>query len=196
MGGQPLALAVGLAVAAVLSLALTILSLVRRRRGELALLKVFGMTRAQIWAVIAWQTTLTLLIAVLAGGVLGIIGGRLAWRAFAGSLGVVPVIEVPVPALILGLAALVLAGNLLAAAPRRRRGPDQARGQPARRIAHRRPRAAAQAGPPSSRSISATRSGRSRRPHSTAAGTPSCRAASATTGWSMPRAWARPSSRV
>jgi predicted lysophospholipase L1 biosynthesis ABC-type transport system permease subunit len=117
MGGQPLALAVGLAVAAVLSLALTILSLVRRRRGELALLKVFGMTRAQIWAVIAWQTTLTLLIAVLAGGVLGIIGGRLAWRAFAGSLGVVPVIEVSVPALILGLAALVLAGNLLAALP-------------------------------------------------------------------------------
>ena len=117
MGGQPLALAVGLALAAVLSLALTILSLVRRRRGELALLKVFGMTRAQIWAVIAWQTTLTLLIAVLAGGVLGIIGGRLAWRAFAGSLGVVPVIEVSVPALILGLAALVLAGNLLAAVP-------------------------------------------------------------------------------
>ena len=43
LGGQPLALAAGLAVAAVLSLALTILSLVRRRRGELALLKVFGM---------------------------------------------------------------------------------------------------------------------------------------------------------
>ena len=32
MGGQPLALAVGLAVAAMLSLALTLLSLVRRRR--------------------------------------------------------------------------------------------------------------------------------------------------------------------
>ncbi len=107
----------GLAVAAVLSLALTILSLVRRRRGELALLKVFGMTRAQIWAVIAWQTTLTLLIAVLVGGVLGIVGGRLAWHAFAGSLGVVPVVEVSVPVLILGLVALVLAGNLLAALP-------------------------------------------------------------------------------
>jgi predicted lysophospholipase L1 biosynthesis ABC-type transport system permease subunit len=75
------------------------------------------MTRRQIWAVIAWQTTLTLLIAVVAGGVLGIVGGRLAWRAFAGSLGVVPVVEVSVPALILGLAALVLAGNLLAALP-------------------------------------------------------------------------------
>jgi predicted lysophospholipase L1 biosynthesis ABC-type transport system permease subunit len=101
----------------VLSLALTILSLVRRRRGELALLKVVGMTRAQLWAVIAWQTTLTMLIAVVVGGVLGIVGGRLAWRAFAGSLGVVPIVEVSVPVLILGLAALVLAGNLLAALP-------------------------------------------------------------------------------
>ena len=134
MGGQPLALAVGMAVAAVLSLALTILSLVRRRRGELALLKVLGMTRAQIWAVIAWQTTLTLLIAVLVGGLLGIVGGRLAWHAFADSLGVVPVVEVSVPVLILGLAALVLAGNLLAALPAAVAGPDQARRQPARRV--------------------------------------------------------------
>jgi hypothetical protein len=117
MGGQPLALALGLAVAAVLSLALTLLSLVRRRRRELALLKALGMTRSQVRAVIAWQTTLTLLIAVGIGGPLGIVGGRLAWRAFAGSLGVVPIVQVPVAALILGLAALVLAGNLLASLP-------------------------------------------------------------------------------
>ena len=112
---------------------LTVLSLVRRRRGELALLKVVGMTRRQIWAVIAWQTTLTLLIAVVAGGVLGIVGGRLAWRAFAGSLGVVPVVEVSVPVLILGLAALVLAGNLLAALP----AAVAARTKPAVEPAHR-----------------------------------------------------------
>jgi hypothetical protein len=117
MGGQPLALAVGLAAAAVLSLALTVLSLVRRRRRELALLKALGMTRGQVRAAIAWQTTLTLLIAVAVGGPLGIACGRLAWHAFAGSLGVVPIVEVPVAALVLGLAALVLAGNLLAALP-------------------------------------------------------------------------------
>ena len=117
MGGQPLALAVGLAVAAVLSLALTLMSLVRRRRRELALLKALGMTRGQVRGVIAWQTTLTLLIAVVVGGPLGIACGRLAWRAFAGSLGVVPIVEVPVAALVLGLAGLVLAGNLLAALP-------------------------------------------------------------------------------
>jgi len=117
MGGQPLALAVGLAAAAVLSLILTVLSLVRRRRRELALLKALGMTRGQVRGVIAWQITLTLLIAVVVGGALGIAGGRLAWHAFAGSLGVVPIVQVPVAALILGLIALVLAGNLLAALP-------------------------------------------------------------------------------
>ncbi len=117
MGGQPLALGVGLAAAAVLSLALTVLSLVRRRRHELALLKTIGMTRGQVRAVIAWQTTLTLLIAVVIGGPLGVVGGRLAWRAFAGSLGVAPIVEVPLAVLVLGLAALVLAGNLLAVLP-------------------------------------------------------------------------------
>jgi hypothetical protein len=117
MGGQPLTLALGLAAAAVLSLALTVFSMVRRRRRELALLKALGMTRSQVRAVIAWQTTLTLLIAVAVGGALGIAGGRLAWHAFAGSLGVVPIVEVPVAALILGLVALVLAGNLLASLP-------------------------------------------------------------------------------
>jgi hypothetical protein len=117
LGGQPLALALGLAAAAVLSLALTVLSLVRRRRQELALLKALGMTRGQVRVIIAWQTTLTLLIAIVIGGPLGIAGGRLAWQAFARSLGAVPVVEVPVLALIVGLAALVVAGNLLASVP-------------------------------------------------------------------------------
>ena len=117
LGGQPLALAIGLAAAAVLSLALTVLGSVRRRRTELALLKTMGMTRGQIRSVIAWQTTFTLAVAVLIGGPLGVVAGRWAWRSFAGSIGVVPVTVVPVLVLVLGLAALLVAGNLLASAP-------------------------------------------------------------------------------
>ena len=117
MGGQPVALALGLAAAAVLSLSLTVLGSVRRRRHELALLKALGMTRGQLRSVVAWQTTLSLLIAVAVGGPLGVVGGRLAWRSFAGSLGAMPVSQVPVAGLILGLLALVLAGNLLSAVP-------------------------------------------------------------------------------
>lgn len=117
MGGQPLGLALGLTAAAVLSLALTVLSSVRRRRKELALLKTLGMTRRQIRAVIAWQTTVTLLIAVAAGLPLGIAAGRRAWHGFAESIGAVPVTEVPVPVLIAGAAALAAAGNLLTSVP-------------------------------------------------------------------------------
>jgi predicted lysophospholipase L1 biosynthesis ABC-type transport system permease subunit len=117
MGGQPLALALGLAAAAVLSLTLTILTAVRRRRQELALLKALGMTRRQVRAIISWQTTLTLGIAMVAGVPLGIAAGRWAWGTFAGSLGVSPVTVVPVALLAVGGVLLVLAGNLLAAVP-------------------------------------------------------------------------------
>jgi hypothetical protein len=117
LSGQPLALAFGLAAAAVLSLALTVLGLVRRRRRELALLKALGMTRGQVRAVIAWQTGLTLLITVAVGGPLGILGGRWAWRGFAGSLGAVPVTQVPVAGIAAGLAAIVAAGLLLGCVP-------------------------------------------------------------------------------
>ncbi len=117
LGGQPLALAAGLAAAAGLSLAMTVLVDVRRRRHEFAVLKALGMTRRQVWAAVAWQTTLTLLIAVLVGAPLGVAAGRVGWRGFADSLGVVPFTEIPLLTLIAGLLALVVAGNLLASVP-------------------------------------------------------------------------------
>lgn len=117
MAGQPLALALGLAAAAVLSVALTVLASVRRRRRELALLKTLGMTRGQVRSVVAWQTSIVLIVAVLIGVPLGVAAGRWAWTAFASSIGVVPATVVPVPALVLGIAGLLAAGNLLAAGP-------------------------------------------------------------------------------
>jgi FtsX-like permease family len=117
MGGQPLSLALGVTAAAMLSLALTVLSSVRRRRRELALLKALGMTRRQLREIVAWQTTLTLVVAVVIGVPLGIAGGRWAWHAFAGSLGVVPVTAIPLAVLVLGAAVLLLAGNVLTLAP-------------------------------------------------------------------------------
>ena len=117
LGGQPLALAIGLAGGAVLSLALTVLGSVRRRRTELALLKALGMTRRQIRSVIAWQTTFTLAVAVAVGVPLGLLAGRWAWRSFAGTLGVVPVTVVPALVIVLGCAVVVAAGNLLTSVP-------------------------------------------------------------------------------
>ena len=63
----------------------------------------------------SWRRVL--LVAAVAGIPLGIVAGRWAWVGLAGSLGVVPVTVIPGPALLAGLAALLLAGNLLTAAP-------------------------------------------------------------------------------
>jgi len=117
MGGQPLALALALAAAAVLSLAVALLASVRQRRRQLALLKALGLTRRQVRETVAWQASIILLVAAVVGIPLGIVAGRWAWAGFAGSLGVVPVTVIPGIALLTGLAALMLAGNLLAVAP-------------------------------------------------------------------------------
>jgi hypothetical protein len=117
MGDQPLALALALAAAAVLSLAVALLASVRQRRPELALLKTLGLTRRQVRAVVAWQASVTLLVAALVGVPLGIVAGRWAWSSFAASLGVVQVTVIPGVALLAGLAALFAAGNLLTSIP-------------------------------------------------------------------------------
>ena len=114
MGSQPLALAVGVAAAAVLALGLTILASVRRHRRDLALLKALGLRPRQVKAVIAWQASTILAIATIVGVPLGIAGGRWAWTSFATAIGVVPATVVPGASLVAVVAALFVAGNVLA----------------------------------------------------------------------------------
>jgi hypothetical protein len=68
-------------------------------------------------AAVAWQASLILGVAGVAGVPLGVAAGHWAWAAFATSLGAVPVAVVPIPALLAGFAVLLVAGNLLAAVP-------------------------------------------------------------------------------
>ena len=113
MSGQPLALALALGLAALVSLSAAVVASARRRRRDLAILQTLGLTRGQLRSIIAWQTLTLLVVALVVGLPLGIIAGRLAWAAFATSLGVVPVTVVPLLPLVLGLLVLVLAGALL-----------------------------------------------------------------------------------
>jgi hypothetical protein len=117
MGSQPLTLAIGVAAAAVLALALTILASVRERRRDMALLKALGLRSAQLRAVVGWQTSTILVIAAAVGVPLGIAVGNWAWSTFANSIGVVPLPVVPVTTLLALIAALLVAGNLLALWP-------------------------------------------------------------------------------
>ena len=114
VGTAPATLAGILTVAAVGSVALTVALSARRRRADLALLKAIGFTRGQISGAIAWQATVTMVMAVVLGGLLGVIGGRALWRQFADQLHVVPEPTVPLLLITLGGAGLVLAANLVA----------------------------------------------------------------------------------
>jgi FtsX-like permease family len=117
MGSQPLALAMGLAAAAVLAVALTVLASVRQRRRQLAMLKALGLRRGQLRAIVAWQVSIILVIAAAIGVPAGVAAGRWAWATFGGVVGFVPASIVPVLPVVLGFVALLAAGNLLAVVP-------------------------------------------------------------------------------
>ena len=117
IGALPISIALGVALAAVLVLALTIIASVRQRRRELALLKSLGMRRSQLRAVVVSQASTILVVAIVIGIPLGIVAGRWAWTGFANAIGVVPAPFVPAAALALGVLALLIAGNLLASWP-------------------------------------------------------------------------------
>jgi hypothetical protein len=120
MGLMPLFLAAGLGAGAIVALTLTLLSSVRRRRRDLALLKSLGLTRRQLASVVAWQSTVSMFVGVLLGVPIGIVFGRLMWNLFAHELSAIP--ETTVPGLVIGLVALgaLVLANLIAVIPARR----------------------------------------------------------------------------
>jgi hypothetical protein len=119
IGAAPVLLAAGLAVGAIIALALTLTASVRRRRRDLALLKTLGFTRRQLAASIAWQASVAALVGVVVGVPFGILVGRWLWTEFAREISALPRPTVPALA-VLGVAVgtLVLA-NIVAAFPGR-----------------------------------------------------------------------------
>jgi predicted lysophospholipase L1 biosynthesis ABC-type transport system permease subunit len=108
-----------LAVIATAMLAHLLLSSVRRRRRDLALLKVLGFTRAQVRLTVAWQVSTLAAVALAVGLPIGIAAGRWAWTTTAHRLGVLaqPVVPLLVLALLVPMAVAV--ANLAAALPAR-----------------------------------------------------------------------------
>ncbi len=68
---------------------------IRRRRRDLAVLKTLGFVRGQVSATIAWQATVLIALALLMGLPLGVVAARSVWTLFAGRLGVVPDPQLP-----------------------------------------------------------------------------------------------------
>jgi hypothetical protein len=119
IGSTPALLATGLAIGAVVALGLTLTASVRRRRRDLALLKTLGFTQRQLLACVAWQSTIAVVLGVIAGIPLGVALGRWLWILFAHEIYAVPRATVPTLLVVyVGIGALVL-GNIVAALPGR-----------------------------------------------------------------------------
>ena len=113
----PLALAVVLAVLAVGTLAHVLLTGVRRRRRDLALLKTLGFTRRQVLGTVASEASAFAAVALLIGLPVGVLAGRWAWALFANAAGVSAAATVPLATVLLAIPATLVAANLIAAAP-------------------------------------------------------------------------------
>ena len=92
----------------------------RRRRRDLALLKALGLTRRQLAAAIAWQSTVAAVVGVVVGVPLGAVIGRALWVAFARSINAVPSPVVPAVATVLIAVGGVAFANVVSALPGRR----------------------------------------------------------------------------
>jgi hypothetical protein len=113
----PLLFAVFLLALAIGALTHVTSSVLRRRRGELAVLRSLGFTPRQVRACLAWQATTLAVIGLAVGVPLGIALGRSVWRLVTEATPMVYVEPVAVLALlVVGPAALLIA-NLLAAVP-------------------------------------------------------------------------------
>ena len=104
---------------AVIALGLTLITSVRRRRTDLALLKSLGFTKRQLAAAIAWQASIAVGIGCIVGIPLGLALGRSLWDLFVHQIDAVPDPTIPTWSIVLiGVGAVVLA-NLVAAVPGR-----------------------------------------------------------------------------
>jgi hypothetical protein len=119
LGSTPVVLGGALAAGAVVAMGLTLITSVRRRRRELALLKILGFTRRQLAAAIAWQSSVATAIGTALGVPLGVVLGRFLWDLFAHEIYAVPSPDVPLSSVVLIVVSALVLANLVAAIPGR-----------------------------------------------------------------------------
>jgi ABC-type antimicrobial peptide transport system permease subunit len=113
----PLALSVALALLAIGIIANLLLTSIRRRRYDYAILKALGVTRRGISATVAWQATTVTAVALFVGIPIGIATGRWIWSAFADGLGIPSDSRTPTLAVFVAALLALLLANAIAAFP-------------------------------------------------------------------------------
>jgi hypothetical protein len=99
------------------TLAQTLMTSIRRRRRDLAILRALGFSPAQVRGAVACQATTFVMVAMVIGLPLGIAAGRLAWSVFANRLGALSEPVTPPLPLVVTVAGAILVANLIAAVP-------------------------------------------------------------------------------
>ena len=120
INGLPIALAVFVAAVALVAVGFALITAVRRRRRDLAVLKTLGFDRGQVRMTVAWQATTVAAIGLLLGIPLGLALGRVVWHLVADELGVAGTPSWPVLAIALLVPVALVAVNLMAALPAHR----------------------------------------------------------------------------
>jgi hypothetical protein len=116
VNGLPLALALLLTLLAIGTVGHTLVTSVRRRRRDLAILKTIGFVGRQVRATVAWQATAIAVTGLVIGVPLGLAAGRWAWTLFANGFAIEPVAIIS-PLLLLTVPAVLALANAVAAVP-------------------------------------------------------------------------------
>jgi hypothetical protein len=115
----PAILAALLTILALVAVGHALVTSVRRRRREIALLKTVGFGRRQVGATIAWQATTLAFVGLALGIPIGVLFGRLVWQQVAQSLGVATLSTFSVPGLIATIVGALVLVNVIAFFPAR-----------------------------------------------------------------------------
>ena len=126
----PQVLGIGLAAVALLTIAHLLITSVRRRRRDFAVLRALGFTSWQVRGTLCWQALTLGGIALVIGVPAGIACGRLGWQVFAHQLGITPVVAVPLAVLAVTAAGWLVAAAVIAVLP----GEAATRNPPARAL--------------------------------------------------------------
>jgi putative ABC transport system permease protein len=118
----PWVLAVLLTIIGLAAMGHFLVTMVRRRGRDLAVLRTLGCTRRQVAAIARWQATLLGVVAVAVGTPIGFIVGRWTWSFVAGALGVAQDASIPIVPLLLIAPATLVVAHVVAAVPARAAG--------------------------------------------------------------------------
>jgi ABC-type lipoprotein release transport system permease subunit len=91
-----------------------LVSTMRRRSADLAILRALGCTTWNLGSILRWQSAVLTIVAIVIGVPLGLVANHRAWNAFSSQLGIAPGTVAPIGALVAGAAGLLVLALALA----------------------------------------------------------------------------------